>query len=165
VQQPAPYYGQYPAQPYYVPTAAAARPRLLGYRTEERSVRAMWVPGMVAFLAGWVLNFGVATPLANAISNDRDGAVEEDAWAWSLVPLAGPLVQLGIGAPHPAIPLVMLTLQGVGLGMFIAGLVMKETVRLPVYEGDPHDPNATRIDLSAIPVEGGAQVGLTLTHL
>lgn len=35
------------------------------------------------------------------MGDDRDPGAEEDAGAWSLLPVVGPWIQLGIGAPTP----------------------------------------------------------------
>lgn len=146
-------------QPYFAPQRRARR--VVGYRTEERAVRGLWVPGVVTFCAGYLLNL-IATPVANGLSTDRPESVEEDAWAWSVLPIAGPIVQLVIEAPHPAIPIGSGLLQIGGLALFIAGLTSREQVRLPIREGDPEDPS---LSVSAAPLPGGGLVSLTLTHL
>ncbi len=156
---------QLQAQPYVPAYLPGGRPRIVGYRETTQSRPALWGPGLGIFLAGYVLNFAAFTPLANAISSDRDGASEQDAWAWSLLPLAGPIVQLGIGAPHPAIPITMGLMQIGGLVMFIYGLAEQETVRVPVHVGDPDDPNIPTISFDASPLPGGGQFTVRLTHL
>lgn len=49
--------------------------------------------------------------------------------------------------------------------MFIAGLSMEEDVRSPIYEGDPEDPNRTRVDLAARPRAAGMELAVTVRHL
>jgi len=149
----------------YVPSYAPRGSRIVGYREVTRPQAAFWGPGLGLFLAGYVLNFAVLTPIANAISDDRDSAREEDAWAWSLLPIAGPIVQLGVGAPHPAIPITTGLMQIGGLVMFIYGLAEHETVRVPVHAGDPEDPSVPTIAFDASPLPGGGQVTVRLTHL
>lgn len=165
---PQPYAQPYPqALPYYYPPPPPSRGRgrlVVGQRTETRSVRAMWVPGLVLLAAGWLGDIAI-TPLANSLSTDRDPAAEEDAWAWSLVPVAGPIAQLVIGAPHPAIPVMTGLFQIGGLVLFAVGVASQEQVRVPIYQGDPDDPTATRVDLGVAPTAGGGQIGLTVTHL
>jgi hypothetical protein len=162
----APPYAGYP-QPYYVAQpymGRAGRPPIVGYRTEQRPTTALWAAGLAAFLAGWVLDFAVLTPIANAVSNDRSEAVEQDAWAWSLVPIVGPWIQLGLGAPHPAIPITTGILQLAGVGMFIAGMLWQQEVRVPIYQGDPDDPNMRRVDVSLRPELGGGTLALAYRH-
>lgn len=162
--QYAPY--AYPS-PYYPPATRGRRvPRpIVGYRSVTRPDPRLWGAGLAMFLAGWVVDFAVLTPIANAISTDRDGASEQDSWAWSLVPIVGPFVQLGIQAPHPAIPITMELLQLGGAALIIAGLVSNQTIRVPILQGDPEDPNVPRLDVAAQPMLGGGTIGLVYTHL
>lgn len=159
---PAPVYMGTPYVPSYLPPAH--RP-IVGYRTETRARTALWGPGLGLFLAGYVLNWAALTPLANAISEDRDGADEEDAWAWSLLPIAGPVIQLAIGAPHPAIPITTGLLQLVGAVLFVWGVTDQETVRIPVRAGDPDDPSIPTLGFDASPLPGGGEVRVSLAHL
>jgi hypothetical protein len=138
---------------------------IVGYRSETRHPPVIWGRGLGLFLAGWVLDFAILTPIANAISNDRSPADEQDAWAWSLVPVVGPLVQLGIQAPHPAVPILTGLLQIGGLVAFVVGLTTEETHRVPIYQGDPEDPHMLQVELDGGAVPGGAQVSLTLRYL
>lgn len=170
---PQPVYVQQPyvAQPYppaaapYYPPAPSRHRQIVGYRDVERTNVPVWASGLALFLAGWVLDFAIFTPVANAISTDRPQSVEEDSWAWSLVPIAGPWVQLALEAPHPAIPITMGLLQVAGVSMLIAGLVTSQSVRVPVYAGDPEDPSMRRLDVSAAPTLGGASLLLTYRQL
>ncbi len=152
---------------YYPPPTRRGRVQrpIVGYRSVERADPRLWGSGLAMFLAGWVLDFAAITPIANAISDDRDPGVEQDSWAWSLLPIVGPIVQLGLQAPHPAIPITLELLQLTGAGLLIAGLVTNQTIRVPIYAGDPEDPNMSRIELSARPVAGGATVGVVYRHL
>jgi hypothetical protein len=52
-----------------------------------------------------------------------------------------------------------------GVVLLAAGLASSEDVRVPIYEGDPDDPTATRVELGVAPSAGGGQIGLTITHL
>lgn len=134
-----------------------------GVRTERQPDRSMWGAGLALFLAGWVLDFAALTPLANAISDDRTDAVEEDAWAWALVPVVGPIIQLGVGAPHPAIPITTGLMQIAGLVMFIVGLTSFHDVEIPVYAfGDANDPRTARLSMDVSPMGDGAYATLTL---
>lgn len=162
---PAPAYG-YPAPGYgYYPTAPVRRGRVVvGHRNVERPNPALWGTGLALLLAGWVLDFAVLTPLANAISDDRPPEVEEDSWAWSLLPLVGPWIQLGLEAPHPAIPITLGLMQLAGAGMIIAGLVSHQSIRVPIYEGDPDAPGSARVDLGVAPSPGGGVLTLALAH-
>lgn len=158
---PAPGYGYYPA-----PAPLRGRPArpIVGYRTVQRPTTALWGSGLALFLAGWVFDFAVLTPLANAISIDRPESVEQDSWAWSLVPLVGPWIQLGLEAPHPAIPVTMGLMQLGGVALIIAGLVSQQSVRVPIYQGDPEDPASDQVALSAQPAIGGGTLAVAFTH-
>ncbi len=158
----APVYMGTPYVPSYVPPSH--RP-IVGYRTETRARTVLWGTGLGLFLAGYVLDWAALTPLANAISEDRAGADEEDAWAWSLLPLAGPVIQLAIGAPHPAIPITTGLMQLAGMVLFIWGLTDQETVRIPVRAGDPDDPSIPTLGFDASPLPGGGEVRVSLAHL
>ncbi|MFK7985318.1 MAG: hypothetical protein AB8I08_04735 [Sandaracinaceae bacterium] len=138
---------------------------VIGYRDIRRSPPEIWGTGLGLFLAGYVLDFAVLTPIANAISNDRDGGDEEDAWAWALIPVAGPIIQLGVGAPHPAIPIATGLMQIGGLVTFILGVLDEQTTSIPIYQGSEHDPSMLRIGLDAAQLDGGAALRVTLTHL
>lgn len=178
VQQPAPMVVQQPApQPaptvYVAPGYGAydgsfrgARPPervQTGTRTEMQNDRGLWGAGVGLFVAGYVLELAL-TPIANAISHDRTDSVEQDAWAWSLLPFVGPIVQLGIGAPHPAIPITTDLLQIGGLVLFIMGMTSQHEVQVPVYAlGDPNDPTTPRLALDLTPTSGGAHATATLT--
>jgi hypothetical protein len=134
-----------------------------GTRTEMQPDRGLWGAGVGLFVAGYVLELAL-TPIANAISHDRPEAVEQDAWAWSLLPIVGPVIQLGIGAPHPAIPITTDLLQISGLVLFIMGMTSQHEVQVPVYAlGDPSDPTTPRLAFDLTPTSGGAHATATLT--
>jgi hypothetical protein len=172
-QYPQPYYPYYqPYPPYppppaygYVPPVSRRHREIVGYRQETRNPPSVWGTGLGFLLSGWVLNFAILTPIANAVSIDRPGASEQDAWAWSLLPVAGPLIQLALEAPHPAIPIISGLMQLGGLIAFVAGLSSRETRSVPVYRGDPDDPSMLRVEMDASTVQGGGVVQLTLSHL
>lgn len=135
---------------------------LVDTRHENQPDRGLWGTGLGLFLAGWVLDI-VGTAIFNAASDDRSGANEEDAQAWSLLPIVGPLVQLGIEAPHPALPLTSGLLQISGLVLFVVGMTSNHDVEIPVYAwGDPHDAATARLGLDITPTNGGAYASLTL---
>lgn len=150
--QPAPVYGQAPygqpvygqptygqpvyGQPVYGQPQYAPQPQGQVV-TEETSVKALWMPGMIAFLAGWVLNFTLVTPIGIAAKSGSCarslGCNADESWSWSIVPLIGPWVQLGFHTPEAPIPVTMGIIQAAGATMFIAGLVMKESITRQRY--------------------------------
>ncbi len=135
---------------------------LVGTRHEMQNDRGLWGAGLGLFLGGWVLDL-VGTALANAMSHDRTDAAEQDAQAWSILPLVGPVVQLGIEAPHPAIPITSGLMQISGLVMFIVGLTSEHDAEIPIYAwGDPSDPRTPRLGLEVAPTQGGAMGTLSL---
>jgi hypothetical protein len=160
---PTPSGTQYYAAPQVV--GVGRRERLvIGTRHEMQEDRGLWGAGLGLFLAGWGLDIAL-TAVANAISTDRTDAAEQDAQAWSLLPIVGPLVQLGIEAPHPAIPILTELMQIGGLVCFIMGMTSTHDAEVPIYAfGDPHDARTARIGMSMTPTAGGASVALSL-HL
>ena len=152
-------------QPSYAPVYGSTgrnRP-IVAYRNETRAPPSIWGTGLGLFIAGYVLNLAI-TPLANAISDERSPADEQDAWAWSLLPVVGPMVQLGVGAPHPAVPITTGLLQLVGVVLFTWGLTESESVRVPVRLGDPQDPNVPTLGFDVDSLPGGAQIRVSLQH-
>ncbi len=135
---------------------------VIGTRHEQRPDGPLWGGGLAMFLAGWALDIAI-TAGANAISHDRTDAAEQDAQAWSIVPLVGPLVQLGIEAPHPAIPIFTELLQIGGLVMFVLGLTNTHDTEVPIYAfGDPHDARSARLGMGLATTAGGAYATITL---
>jgi hypothetical protein len=158
--QQAPAYGY--GYAYGYPQHAVPEPQPQRYEIETRSRKSLWMPGIILLGLGWFANFTLATPVANAVSSDRDGADEEDAWAWSVVPIVGPIAQLTIGAPHPAIALTMGLFQIGGLALFIAGLVSKEEVEVPVRG---IRVGSATVDAGFRPLQGGGVLEVAITHM
>lgn len=145
----------------FPPRDRRGRP-LVGTRHEMQNDRGLWGAGLGLFLGGWVLDLA-GTALANAMSHDRTDAAEQDAQAWSILPLAGPVIQLGIEAPHPAIPITSGLMQIAGLVMFITGMTSNHDAEVPIYAwGDPRDARTARLGLDLAPTQGGAVATLTL---
>ncbi len=135
---------------------------LVGTRREVQSDRGLWGLGLGLFLAGWALDIA-GTAIFNAVSHDRDGSLEEDAMAWSILPIVGPFVQLGLQAPHPALPITSGLLQISGLVLFIVGMTSQHEAEIPIYAwGDPADAGTARLGLDLAPTPGGAYATLTL---
>jgi hypothetical protein len=148
--------------PQYVPTGRGRERAVVGVRHEQQNDRGLWGAGLGLFLGGWAADIAL-TALGNAISNDRPPSAEEDALAWSLLPLVGPIVQLGIGAPHPAIPILGGVMQITGLVLFVMGMTSTHDAEVPIYAfGDPHDARTARLGMSLSPTAGGAYASFTL---
>lgn len=170
VTTPAPSSSAYAAPTYGAPSYGATVytgrgrvPRtVIGTRHETQNDRGLWGGGIGLFVAGWVVDIGL-TALGNAISTDRTDANEQDALAWSLLPFVGPLVQLGIQAPHPAIPILAEVMQIGGLVMFVLGMTSTHDAEVPVYAfGDPHDARTARLGMTLAPTAGGGYATLSL---
>jgi hypothetical protein len=145
-----------------IPTTDRRGRMLVGTRHEMQSDRGLWGLGLGLFLAGWALDIA-GTAIFNAVSDDRDGAQEEDAMAWSILPFVGPFVQLGLEAPHPALPITSGLLQITGLVLFVLGMTSQHDAEIPVYAfGDPSDARTARLGLDLSPTAGGAYATLTL---
>lgn len=137
---------------------------LVGTRHEMQNDRGLWGAGLGLFLAGWVLDMA-GTGIANAMSTDRTDADEQDAQAWSILPFAGPIIQLAIEAPHPAIPITSGLLQITGLVMFVLGMTSQHDAEVPIYAWGPTaDARTPRLGLEVAPTQGGAMGTLSL-HL
>lgn len=130
---------------------------LIGTRQELQTDRGLWGAGLGLFLAGWVIDI-VGTAIFNAVSDDRDGSVEEDAMAWSLVPWVGPMIQLGLEAPHPALPIMTGLLQITGTVLFVLGVTSQNETEVPIYGR----PGTASLGFDIAPTDGGAYAALTL---
>lgn len=151
-----------PARSTYFPPRDRHGRTLTGTRHELQNDRGMWGAGLGLFLAGWVLDVA-GTAIFNAVSLDRADAQEQDAMAWSILPLVGPVIQLGIGAPHPALPITSGLLQITGCVLFILGMTTQRDVEIPIYAwGDPHGARTASLGLDIAPTDGGAYATLTL---
>ncbi len=134
---------------------------LAGTRHETQSDRGLWGAGLGLFIGGWVLDI-VGTAIFNAVSDDRDGALEEDAMAWSIVPFVGPIVQLALQAPHPALPLTSGLMQIGGLVLFCLGITSQHDVEIPIYGyADAGSPSMT-LGFDARPMGDGGYASVTL---
>lgn len=151
------------SQPVYAYAGPGRAPRtVVGTRHEQQNDRGLWGLGLGLTLGGWALDIAL-TAAANAISTDRTDAAEQDAQAWSILPFAGPIIQLGIGAPHPAIPITTGLLQISGLVCFIMGMTSTHDAEVPIYAfGDPSDARTARLGFGVAPTSGGAYATLTL---
>lgn len=150
-----------PSTSYLFPPTDRRGRVLMGTRHEMQSDRGLWGAGLGLFLGGWALDI-VGTAIFNAVSNDRDGAAEEDAMAWSIVPFVGPIVQLALEAPHPALPLTSALMQIGGLVMFCLGITSQHDVEIPIYGyADAGTPSMT-LGLDLRPTDGGGYASLTL---
>lgn len=137
---------------------------LVGTRHEMQNDRGLWGAGLGLFLGGWVLDL-VGTAIANALSSDRTDADEQDAQAWSILPLAGPVIQLAIEAPHPAIPITSGLMQITGLVLFVMGMTSQHDTEVPIYAWGPTaDARTPRLGLEIAATQGGAMGTLSL-HL
>ena len=162
----APAYAPVYAPPYDPSYASMPRGRggriVIGTRHEQQSDRGLWGAGLGLFLGGWVLDI-VGTAIANAMS-DRSSTDENNAQAWSVMPLGGPIAQLVVGAPHPALPLTFGIMQITGLVMFVMGLTSTHDAEVPVYAlGDPSDPTTPRLAFEVTPRSDGGFASVTLS--
>jgi hypothetical protein len=151
-----PQYGQPQyGQPQYAPTYAPQQQRRLQYVDQQESIKALWIPGIIAFGVGYLGSIVAA----NSLSWNTDYILS----MW--IPLAGPWVSLGMRPNDAEIggAVVGGLLQAAGLTMFILGLALTETVRVAVYAiGDGE--RAPELSLDLTPQLGGGTAGVTLRH-
>jgi hypothetical protein len=133
---------------------------VIGTRHEQQSDRGLWGGGLGLFIAGWALDI-LSVPIANAI-HPRDNWT--DSLAWGVLPIAGPVGQLTVGAPHPALPITFGIMEIAGAIMFIMGVTSTHDAEVPVYAlGDPRDPMTPRLAFSVAPSDSGGFASATLT--
>jgi hypothetical protein len=153
---PAPYTSSYSG---YGTRGRAGRV-VVGMRHEQQPDRGLWGGGLGLFLAGWVLDI-ISVPIANSF-HPRDNWT--DSLAWGVLPFAGPVGQLTVGAPHPALPITFGLMEIVGAVMFIVGLTSTHDAEVPVYAfGDPSNPETPRLAFNVTPSDGGGYASATLT--
>lgn len=149
-----PQYGQTYA-PAYAPTYPAPA-RQVRYVDRSTSVKGLWIPGVVIFGASWVMTGVLATSLS--LNGEYAG--------YSWIPLAGPWLMLSAATNEDEVAgaLVGGVTQVAGAVMFVLGLALRQTVRVPVYSLDERDERAPQIALDVSPAPAGGLVGLSLTH-
>jgi hypothetical protein len=175
VQQPQPYYqqgyGQPPPgygqpgygqpaygqpvyqQPAYAPTYAP-QPRRVQYVDQEESIKGLWIPGIIVFGVSFVLTGTLATTFS----------WNGDYVGYSWIPLVGPWIALSTNPNDEEIAGAVLggIGQAAGLTMFVLGLALRQTVRVPVYSfGGERGP---QLAFNVRPEMGGGSLGLSLTH-
>jgi len=104
-------------------------------RTEEHRAQTDLIIVGGATLGGvWLLNIGASAPGALSLANDpASGARGDDYFAWSFVPLVGPVAQMfQLGDEHWAIPLLAIVeaVEVVGLILAVLGTVGEDVVLL-----------------------------------
>lgn len=153
-QQP-PVYGQPYQQPYYAPP-----PRQPMYVERDTSTHALWVPGVILLPLSWVLTW------TSAVATQPGSSRDIDYMLFSWIPVAGPWFMLGQDDNRPlnGAEIAGALLSGIAqvgsIVLIILGLSIRQRVRTMVM-GENRGPE---IDFTVIPTEGGAQVGLQLTH-
>ena len=150
--QPQPTYGQ-PGygqpQPQYggSPYVAGGSPQPVRYVTRSRSITALWVPGLIMTLVGWVGWSGLVGTSIWASCYGSSDPCPDAGWAgWNWIPIIGPWLSLAQGYPgagsndYTWFSVIGGLLEDVGLIMFILGLTLREEWEEPVYAlGDGPD--------------------------
>lgn len=123
-------------------------------RTRERSIRELWIPGLIVLPASWLLTWTIASTALPLYG---------DAIEMSYIPVIGPWLMLtqpvnGYGGFAVAMGLV----QDAAALMLILGLVLKESVEEQVWVmADLGEGRRLTFDASAGP--GSAMTTTTLT--
>ena len=146
-----------PAQPQYgyAPSYPVRQPQLR-YEQREQSIKGLWIPGIIIFAA----SYGLTAAFGGALSFNDDYLI------WTSIPLIGPWVALGYAGSDGETAGAVLggVTQAAGALMFVLGLSLTRTVRVPVYAFDRFDPQSPRLGLDVIPAPGGFALGASLAH-
>lgn len=139
-------------QPYYYgPQPRPPPPVSTHTETRQRIIWPLLAPGIGALAGGWVgywlaYTLGALICVTGSCSSDFT-----EQWGYSLIPLAGPWLNIGLANAEPIWPTVMGILQSAGLVLMIVGLTVREEVEVEV----PDQPRPTmRVELGATPMGG-----------
>jgi hypothetical protein len=162
--QPQPYaqpYGQPQPQyasPYVQQQAAPPPPR---YIHHSDSIRALWIPGMIALAGGFLFTVLADVGLVEECGSFSRGCPDGTWSALTWIPVVGPWLGLGLGnaQDYAWVNYVGGILQDAGLLMMILGLAIHDEWDEPLYAFDPSDPLAPTLSMAAGPTGGS----LTLT--
>lgn len=123
-------------------------------RTRERSIRELWIPGLIALPASWLLTWTIASTALPLYG---------DAIEMSYIPLIGPWLMLTQPLNgYEGFAVAMGIVQDVAAVMLILGLVLKESVEEQVWVmADLGEGRRLTFDASAGP--GSAMTTTTLT--
>lgn len=128
-------------------------------RTEEhRAQTDLMIAGSAMLGGAWLVNIGASGPGALALAGDpASGARGDDYFAWSFVPLVGPVAQMfQLGDEHWAIPLLAIVeaVEIVGLVLALVGTVGEDVVLL--------EPVA---NLRVLPWAGAGDAGIVVSGI
>jgi len=123
-------------------------------RTRETSIRELWIPGLIALPASWLLTWTIASTALPLYG---------DAIEMSYIPLIGPWLMLTQPLNgYEGFSVAMGIVQDVAAVMLILGLVLRETVEEQVWVmADLGEGRRLTFDASAGP--GSAMTTTTLT--
>jgi hypothetical protein len=150
-------YGQ-PVQPAYaspyVQQGAAPPPQR--YIHHSDSIRALWIPGVLALGGGFLFSVFADLGVTQECGSFSRGC-PDDTWAYlTWIPVVGPWLGLGIGnaQDYAWVNYVGGILQGAGLLAMILGLSIHDEWDEPLYAFDPSDPLAPTLSLDGGPTGG-----------
>jgi hypothetical protein len=154
-----PQYGRTQPQPVYVSpyVQQTSTPPPQRYIHHSDSIRALWIPGILALGGGFL--FSVFADLAvgqECSSFSSRGCPSTDWQLLTWIPVVGPWLGLGIGDPgdYAWVNYVGGILQGAGLLMMILGLSIHDEWDEPLYAFDPSDPLAPTLSMDGGPTGG-----------
>lgn len=147
---PQPYPGQPQAQQY------PQQPQQPMYEERTTSTKALWLPGIIILPVSYVMTWTLAI-------TDFSDEASADYIIDAFIPIAGPWLMLSDSntGGQSTFAIAMGLVQTGALVMIIAGLTMRQTVRVPARAEGDRSPSL-HVDL--LPSPGGGQVGLTVTH-
>lgn len=142
---------------------ASGEPTPTRYIHRSQNMPALWIPGLIGLIGGYVLN---VTGLAWYAESQISYTPSLDWYLYGLIPVAGPWIQLGAPGPQgPAMSIVTGILEGAGLILTILGFALTEEWDEPVYVFNEEDPHSPRLSFSVDSAPGGGAIGTaTLTH-
>ena len=135
------------------PPPPRVRPRrtrrqvVLEYKTEERSIPGLWIPGIVTTGLTYLITIPVGLGL-------------NEGGAFAFVPIVGPWLMMSVDDEGTPLWIASGLMQAAGLTMIILGVAITRDVKVPVYAmGD--EPDAPL--LAVLPGQVGRDgVGLNL---
>lgn len=133
------------------------------YIHRSQNLPALYVPGIIAMVAGYAINvFGLSWYAESQIG----GAPWIDYYLYGLIPIAGPWLQFASPGPNSYVmSIVTGILEAGGLILTILGLTITEEWDEPVYVFNEHDPMSPTLSFNVEGAPGGGAIGTaTLSH-
>ena len=152
-------YGQPPPQQSYVSpyVQQAATPPPQRYIHHSESLRALWVPGVLALGGGFLFSVFADVAVGRECNGGASGGCPDGVWSLTTwIPVVGPWIGLAAGEPrdYAWVNYVGGILEGAGLLMMIIGLAIQDEWDEPLYAFSPSDPLGATLRVDGGPTGG-----------